>query len=570
MDAPNPSKSDKGIEMEQDFDAETYSVSEHSDEEEDNEDEGNEQLESTMGETGAESEVVDEKTWNKEEDECLNKENEKVESGPPVENEDVNSCELRANDELSASGDENGEKDMNEHKERDVEGENNTDPSDAEGDENMTFDKEQEVAEPQSGLKHEESNECPDLEMDEKEEASSVQDDLDEDENSTENGNIEENTADQIDENMTEAETEHETTEMDTEGGDHEENNQLNVMAPRNDASEAGENAQNAESATQPNGGLQSSDSRKTDLGKSWSRSNEIQNDGTSSRSMPSGDGSETDILAADSSSGGRFTDDPLNTQMSQPEASALQKMQPNPYRNVGDALNTWKERAKVSVDLQANNEDVQDEMEDEDAEEYGFVSELDKGSAQALGPATSEQIDTDANGNNFDKDSTAAMKSDISEPMESERQNLETRELSRTSIQKSTADDPVPASNLQNPTEESQEHHNTEDVESTPISDNLVSVNRTYLNEPMRKFEKLSVNDEELGKVNSTEVVSNEVKDSATALWRKYELRTTRLSQELAEQLRLVMEPTLASKLQGDYKTGKRINMKKVPSMKS
>jgi midasin len=41
--------------------------------------------------------------------------------------------------------------------------------------------------------------------------------------------------------------------------------------------------------------------------------------------------------------------------------------------------------------------------------------------------------------------------------------------------------------------------------------------------------------------------------------------LRTTRLSQELAEQLRLVLEPTVASKLQGDYKTGKRINMKKV-----
>nr|GEV92673.1 anamorsin homolog isoform X1 [Tanacetum cinerariifolium] len=32
----------------------------------------------------------------------------------------------------------------------------------------------------------------------------------------------------------------------------------------------------------------------------------------------------------------------------------------------------------------------------------------------------------------------------------------------------------------------------------------------------------------------------------------------------ELAEQLRLIMEPTLTSKLQGDYKTGKRINMKK------
>ncbi|XP_038899709.1 midasin isoform X2 [Benincasa hispida] len=565
LDAPTetPSKSDKGIEMEQDFDAETFSVSEDS--EDDNEAEGDEQLESILGEAGAESEVVDEKMWNKEEDECLINENEKVGSGPPVENEDVGSCELRANDELSASADESCETDINEQKESNGEGENDSDPSDGEEHENMNFDHEQEVAEP-SELKHEESNECSDLEMDEKEDASSVQDNLDEDENSTENGNIEENVTDPIHENMTEAETERETSEMDIEGGDREENNQLNAMAPRNDASDAGENVQNAESATQPNGGLQSSDSRKIDLEKSSSRSNEIQNDGASSRSMPSGDASETDILAADSSSGGRFTDDPLITQLPQPEASSFQKMQPNPYRNVGDALNTWKERARVSVDLQANNEDVPDEMEDQDAEEYGFVSELEKGSAQAMGPATSEQIDTDANGNNFDKDSTAALKSDISEPMESERQNLETRDSSRASIHKSVADHPLPVSNLNNLTEEeSQEHRHTEDGDSTPISDNLVSVNRTYLNEPMRKFEKLSVSDDELGKVNNTEVVSSEVKDNATVLWRKYELRTTRLSQELAEQLRLVMEPTLASKLQGDYKTGKRINMKKV-----
>lgn len=33
----------------------------------------------------------------------------------------------------------------------------------------------------------------------------------------------------------------------------------------------------------------------------------------------------------------------------------------------------------------------------------------------------------------------------------------------------------------------------------------------------------------------------------------------------ELTEQLRLILEPTLASKLAGDYRTGKRINMKKV-----
>jgi midasin len=47
--------------------------------------------------------------------------------------------------------------------------------------------------------------------------------------------------------------------------------------------------------------------------------------------------------------------------------------------------------------------------------------------------------------------------------------------------------------------------------------------------------------------------------------LWARYDALTNHLSQRLCEQLRLVLEPTLRSKLQGDYRTGKRINMKKI-----
>ena len=36
-------------------------------------------------------------------------------------------------------------------------------------------------------------------------------------------------------------------------------------------------------------------------------------------------------------------------------------------------------------------------------------------------------------------------------------------------------------------------------------------------------------------------------------------------LAGELTEQLRLLLEPTKASKLAGDYRTGKRISMRKV-----
>lgn len=47
--------------------------------------------------------------------------------------------------------------------------------------------------------------------------------------------------------------------------------------------------------------------------------------------------------------------------------------------------------------------------------------------------------------------------------------------------------------------------------------------------------------------------------------VWARCEALTGGLVGELAEQLRLILEPTLASRLAGDYRTGKRINMKKV-----
>jgi len=51
----------------------------------------------------------------------------------------------------------------------------------------------------------------------------------------------------------------------------------------------------------------------------------------------------------------------------------------------------------------------------------------------------------------------------------------------------------------------------------------------------------------------------------ASEAIWRRFESLTSGLAQELCEQLRLILEATVASKLQGDYRTGKRISMRKV-----
>jgi midasin len=52
---------------------------------------------------------------------------------------------------------------------------------------------------------------------------------------------------------------------------------------------------------------------------------------------------------------------------------------------------------------------------------------------------------------------------------------------------------------------------------------------------------------------------------DGTRDLWRRYSLITDHLAHDLCEQLRLVLEPTLATRLKGDYRTGKRLNMKKI-----
>lgn len=51
----------------------------------------------------------------------------------------------------------------------------------------------------------------------------------------------------------------------------------------------------------------------------------------------------------------------------------------------------------------------------------------------------------------------------------------------------------------------------------------------------------------------------------SARLQWSKHRAATESHAMRLCEQLRLVLEPTLATRLQGDYRTGKRINMRRV-----
>ncbi|XP_017978548.1 PREDICTED: midasin [Theobroma cacao] len=578
--APNdvPSKNEKGIEMEQDFAADTFSVSEDSGEDND-EDTEDQQLESAMGETGGNSEVIDEKLWDKDDDDDPNN-NEKYESGPSVRDSDKNSREFRAKEDSAGTAEEPEENKMDELDKETGEIENQADLDEHENIEDLNFNKEEEFADP-TGLKLDELNErySEDINMDEKEEVDIKEEDgEDEEEESANDGNTEGN-LNPADETMEEIESERNngtsekdervdaTFEKDDLGRD-EEDPKINQMAGRKNVPESeisnisGDHVPSEGAATQPNS--EALELRNVAPEANWANSSDNYND-LAQRNFPSGNNSDLNIMVADSSTSGKFTDDHPKTEFPSQDADPFQKKQSNPYRNVGDALQEWKERVSISVDLQ-DDKKSQGEMEDENANEYGYVSEFEKGTAQALGPATAEQIDADVNVNKPDKNPLVESGDDVTN-MEIDEQISEDDPIKHcSSIIKNKMEEQIQVSKF----DESANHrsprvHGPSDGDPGNFSEFLVSVKKSYLSDDVYQINKLSISEEEMGKALDPEEVSGDVKNNATALWRKYELLTTRLSQELAEQLRLVMEPTLASKLQGDYKTGKRLNMKKV-----
>lgn len=66
-------------------------------------------------------------------------------------------------------------------------------------------------------------------------------------------------------------------------------------------------------------------------------------------------------------------------------------------------------------------------------------------------------------------------------------------------------------------------------------------------------------------GEPSLVELSSTRPREEARQLWQKYEQSTKDLSMGLCEQLRLILEPTLATKMRGDFRTGKRLNMKRI-----
>uniref|UniRef100_A0A0E0BB97 Midasin n=1 Tax=Oryza glumipatula TaxID=40148 RepID=A0A0E0BB97_9ORYZ len=549
-----PKNDDDAVEMQDDFNAELSDVSEDPEGNDSGDEDDDTNLENQMGDTGDASEMVGKKSWDKDEDDDPNRSTEKYESGSSAKETQKNDRELRAKDE-GALEEDPMETDCDEQ------GKNNNledDPStceDVDQDTNDLMDKADAYDDRTAPELPEPKDDSEDVDMDgtehidemdaDGEELSPEEEKLAADGSLDASDDVEDVDAAQHGDNEIDGEQEH------AEDGQMETNNMEKEL-------------HNIESLEHPSQGIQPNNA-EMDYNRE-SESNLANSTNMNSAAAPSVNFSSNEVPSLEismpnSGDGSRLLSN--SKPELQTDTPPSQIKQTNPFRSIGDAMADWKERAKVSADTQDHQPEAEHHIDDESATEFRYVPDSEQSTSQALGNATADQINDDlqVKQSSMEDENRVQKEEHNTDRAPGDDHNLEVPHLQASQSRTNKSEN---ANNLEH--REIQTDTYVQDSvqgETDETFGDFVSFKQPPADEKTVMRDDLA-NDRELSTPMEIDITDVDMKGPIVD-WKSVELTTMKLSQELAEQLRLVMEPTLASKLQGDYRTGKRINMKKV-----
>jgi midasin len=280
-------------------------------------------------------------------------------------------------------------------------------------------------------------------------------------------------------------------------------------------------------------------------------------NDDASADPSPSAPSKSADGQSKQRSSTSDPKSDPSRSRPEQPSPS-------EPQRSLGDALQSWRRRLEAISDLQeseATNPDI-DATAAGQEDEVEFVQDGDEQEqdGQALGPATEDQVqgleslrlgEEDETQNGFEPDEMDVDDTTPTLPPPTSTIKLEGSSLAESDVKA------IPAAELQ---------EERTAVELDQDDDDLMRDDDEEI--PSSTFADVGDDTPDDAEVEQA-LIDWRSGDDATLtagdVWRKYEALTRDLSYALTEQLRLILEPTLATRLKGDYRSGKRLNMRKI-----
>lgn len=230
--------------------------------------------------------------------------------------------------------------------------------------------------------------------------------------------------------------------------------------------------------------------------------------------------------------------------------------------RQLGDAMEEWSRK------LEAMNatEDEKQEPLGQDSSDLQYVHEDQAADQQTLGPAQPNQATAASQLQIQDEDEELLNPEDqgfddmeLEEPSQSLPQppTLEMTQSGQDSTRDSTNTAALTAAEVRKTSQLEQSES------QQPAVDTLAA------GEPLSlKLEEADIDAEQQSALDK-QLLSWQTSDkeslSPSAAWSSYLSLTRPASFTLTEQLRLILEPTQATRLQGDYRSGKRLNMKRL-----
>ncbi|KAL8774243.1 MAG: hypothetical protein Q9209_000994 [Squamulea sp. 1 TL-2023] len=218
-------------------------------------------------------------------------------------------------------------------------------------------------------------------------------------------------------------------------------------------------------------------------------------------------------------------------------------------FKKLGDALETWHRQQRKIQDAQSSSGPEKDIAEvDMTNTEFQHLEDEDaKGDTQALGAAAEDQA-------------SALDQRALYTEMQDQPQDFLPDEADQNPDEDTVMEEPDPQPLL------------TDDRQELPKPSTFIGPNSSQRQThdpnsfPLNNDPSLSDLDTNLSLTHLTSSPTTmRSLSSAQALWTHHSSATLSLSQHLTSQLRLILTPTLATKMRGDFRTGKRLNIKRI-----
>jgi midasin len=228
-------------------------------------------------------------------------------------------------------------------------------------------------------------------------------------------------------------------------------------------------------------------------------------------------------------------------------QAERIDTQENQALKKLADVLEQFHQRREIMPATEAQDQQQQDDVDMADAD-LEHVNEQDEGTAHALGAAAADQTQNLDQSKAIEDD--AAMNEDNTPPdvRQIEEQEDIAERFSRLKAQPKPTEARETGAILPDSRWNRRDLKNEDSISNNATEDSMSDVEDHEVHQQRAEYSALATS-----------------AASAAQLWHQCSTSTLQFSFVLTEQLRLILSPTTATRLRGDFRTGKRLNIKRI-----